>query len=73
MESSLHRRIWGEGENPFRGLGAAGLLCSRNAARKVYRMFRLRVVLVGRAHVETTQPPSFEVKEASLVRMCVDK
>ena len=39
-----------------RGMGGDDLLSSRNAVRGINRMYRLREVLVGRAHVGGTDP-----------------
>lgn len=39
------------------GARADDLLCSRNAARGMNRMSRLREVLVGRAQLKINQPP----------------
>ena len=38
-------------------MGSAGLLCSGTAAHKTHRIFRLWVVLGGRAQWETVRTP----------------
>lgn len=47
---------------------AAGPLCSRTAAPRIDRMFKLRAVLGGRAQLETNQPPRFGAITSELGR-----